>query len=174
MHITSDRLTQSLTKIELMHIESCTQCKTEREKLKALRLSANQISDMQPPDDMWAMIEKNIPTAKKEHSKFKQFLMATAASFFVAAIGWLMWSNYQLQGQLQQVLFANQQLDLQMKYEKKPTVFQVKLLNKMNNLEQQLINVKTEKDKIELLNARYKLMKTLVEYQKGENREYSI
>ncbi|MCO4822740.1 MAG: hypothetical protein KC469_11780 [Flavobacteriaceae bacterium] len=174
MHINSDRLIESLTEVELMHINNCTQCAMERQKLVALKISANQINVEKPPNLAWENIAKSLPVDKKKNNRIKEIVYACAASFFMVSVGWLMWSNYQLQGKLEQVLFANQHLELQLKHEQHPSFYQAKLLSQINQLEHKLIKAQNEKEKLSLLNTRYKLMKKMVDNQKGINREYSI
>ena len=111
MHINSDRITELLTAVECLHIENCTQCKVERQKLMALKVSVNQLELIQPPEHIWQNIKHQHVIKQKQPNNIKPFLFACAASMFFVSAVWLMWSNYHLQGQLKEILLVNAMLE---------------------------------------------------------------
>jgi hypothetical protein len=174
MHINSDRLIESLSEIELLHIESCTQCKTERQKLIALKASANQIDLIQPPIIAWNNIAPTLTVKINKTNRIRKILISTAASVFMVSISWLMWSNYSLQHQLEQVLLINKTIENQLVQDRMPTFHQTQLLSKIRLIDLQLINATTSKEKLNILKHRQKLMTEMVSNSKGKEYEYSI
>lgn len=172
MHINSDRLIESLTEVELMHINNCTQCAMERQKLVALKISANQINVDKPPNLAWENIAKSLPVDKKKNNRIKELIYAFAASLFMVSVGWLMWSNHSLQNQLQQVLIANQVLELQLKQE--ANIQQPSLLLEVKAVESNLYHSNNTHHQLQLLKARQRLLQQIVERQAGEQHEFSI
>lgn len=165
MHINSDRLTEILTPVERLHIESCTQCKIERQKLMVLRFSANQLDVVHPSNIIWQELSSKLPTVEKKQSKFKQFVFASAASFFIASMIWLMWSHNQLQQQFEDVLLANQLLELQLKQDKTPNFLQTKLLSEVWFIEDELSKTDSIKEQVKLLKKRELLIKGMLKQQ---------
>ena len=174
MHINSDRLIESLTEVELMHINSCSQCESERAKLIALKLSANQMEIIHPPKETWLALQNKLPNKQEKVSHFKRYVFSSAASLFFVAVGWLVWSNYSLQKQLEQVLLVNQTIESQLVQESMPTFHQAQLLSKIRVIDLQLINATTSKEKLKILKQRHKLMAEMVRNSKGKEYEYSI
>jgi len=146
MHITSDRLTQELSKIELLHIQSCTQCKTERKKLMALKVSANQMDLMTPPPEAWQNLAMVLPQSQSKTNRFKQFIYASAASIFMVSIGWLMWSNYSLQQQFEAVLSANKLLETQLLVESIGRKNNIEIYSQVLSIEEELSSATTKKE----------------------------
>ncbi|WP_206483175.1 hypothetical protein [Thalassotalea sp. G2M2-11] len=158
MHITSDRLTESLSDIELLHIQSCTQCKIERQKLMALKVSANQMSLMSPSDEVWQQLAKQLPVKKKKSFSIKSFTYASAASLMMLSIGWLMWSQHQLQQELEAVLVLNNKLEEQLYKADVPAYNQVLIMHDLSEINSRLVGTKSTKEKIEILDRRSKLI----------------
>lgn len=174
MHINSDRLTESLTQIELLHIESCTQCKIERQKLIALTVSANQMVTVQPPNDVWQELEKRLPRNKNKASQFKQFIFASAASLFFIAVTWLVWSNYSLQNQLQEILLVNMMLEDKVNISQQVTFQQATLVARLRELDHELFQAHSTKEKLKILQKRRALIQQHLVEPQGKNDEFSI
>lgn len=172
MHIDSERLAESLTPVELKHIEQCTECANERAKLIALKISANKMELVKPPAEAW----KEITLVRESHvqaqPQIKQIIVGFAASFFFVAIGWLMWTNYALQNQLQEVLMANQILEFELK--QRPNAYNSSLLMQVSEVEASLSELPDTKEQLKLLQARQRLLEQIVERQKEEKYEFSI
>jgi len=149
---------------------------------KQAKVELNIESQLLPPTDVWQDIEMQISVLEKEsqpkHSLSKKrsitWGISMAASFILMSVGWLMWSNYHLQGQLQQVILANQYLELQLERETTPTFNQTLLVSKISELENKLYYSNNDKEMLALLMARKKLIQQIIELQKEENHEYSI
>jgi len=176
MHINSDRLTDSLTQVELLHIESCTQCKIEREKLMALKLSANQIDAVAPPNSIWRQLEAQLPGKTPKKLNKKTGLVAVAATVFMMALSWLFWSNYQLHQQFEEVLVTNKLLEEQLIIESIPTIAQVGIISELEKLTTQLYFAKDKKEKLYLLQKRREVFQRYFEKasQKESENEFSI
>jgi len=174
MHINNERLTDSLTHDELLHIESCIECEIERQKLVVLKQSANKMDLIQPPVMAWTNIKSRQTVNNKKVGKFKHFIYATAASVFCISIAWLMWSNYSLQQQLQRVLLVNQSLESQLVQESIPTFQQTQLLSKIHLIDLKLMKAMTTEEKLLILNERQQLMAEMVNYSQGNDYDYSI
>ena len=100
--------------------------------------------------------------------------MATAASLIMVTAVGLLWSNYSLQHQLEQVLLVNQTIENQLVQDSMPTFHQAQLLSKIRVIDLQLINATTAKEKLKILKQRQKLMAEMVKNSKGKEYEYSI
>ena len=174
MHINSDRLTENLTDIELLHIESCTQCKIERQKLIGLTVSANQIRTMQPPSDVWLALNKQLPKNKHKASQLKQFILASAASLFFVAVGWLVWSNYSLQNQLQEILLVNMMLEDKVNISQQVTFQQATLVARLRELDHELFQAHSTEQKLKILQKRRALIQQHLVEPQGKNDEFSI
>jgi hypothetical protein len=174
MHINSDRLIESLTEVELMHINSCTQCATEREKLIALKVSANQISLVHPPHKIWNELKNKLPSQKQKTSQIKQLVLASAASLFFVAVGWLVWSNYSLQHQLQEVLLVNMMLEDKVNITPEVTFQQAALVEALRTLDSDLYQAHSTKQKLLILQKRRELIQEHLAKPQGNNYEFSI
>ncbi|GLX78873.1 hypothetical protein tinsulaeT_22130 [Thalassotalea insulae] len=172
MHINSDRLKESLTELELRHIEQCTQCATERTKLMALTVSAKHIEIMQPPAAVWQDISRNVKA--KKYSMFRRFLYSSAASVFFAAVTWLMWSNYNLQQQIEDVLLVNMMLEDKVNFEQRITFRQAALVEQLRNLDGELYQATTTKEKLDILQKRKELIQQHLLSTGEDENEFSI
>ncbi|MEW6992249.1 hypothetical protein AADZ91_16390 [Colwelliaceae bacterium 6441] len=173
MHINSDRLIESLTKVELMHIESCTHCANERQKLMALRVSANQFDVVQPPEQAWQVIRTKYPVQTKKKHNIRQFIYSSAASIIFVAVGWLIWNSYSLQNQLEQVLMVNHNLEQQLSQIELITYQQSQLLLQVRKVEAQLVNDISLNKKVVLLKQRRLLMTEMLN-KKEQKYDHSI
>ena len=179
MHINKNTSAESLTSAEKVHLKSCPQCSYEHEPLSLLNSSLEQIELLAAPQSDWLVIQQRMANKDKVQIKVKrsspvQWFISVAASVTFLAVGWLAWSNYHLQGQLEQVLVFNQQLEAQLSLSPSPTFHQVKLLSKVRLLELQLQQTTTPNEKIQLLEQRKKLMTKMVNVKQGAEYEYSI
>lgn len=174
MHINSDRLIESLTEVELMHINNCTQCASERKKLMALKVSANQLDVIHPPQEAWETIKARLPIQKKAVSHFKRYVFSSAASLFFVAVGWLVWSNYSLQHQLQEVLLVNMMLEDKVNMNQQVTFQQATLVEALRKLDSELYQAHSTKQKLMLLQKRRELIQQHLAKPQGNNDEFSI
>lgn len=174
MHISSDRIANLLTNAELLHIERCSQCQNDREKLLSLKQSANHIELLTPDKEVWQVIKSQHLDKTKHSSKLKQFIYASVASLFFVSVGWLVWNNYSLQQELEQVLLVNQSLEGQLIQVNTPTYHQTQLLSKLRFIDLQLMEAITTAEKLSLLQQRKKLMEEMVVDSQRDNYEYSI
>jgi len=174
MHVNSERFTQNLTPEELSHIESCDQCKDELFKLTALKQSAESLQLLQPPQHIEFAVVDRVIKSKRNKRKAPYILIATAASMFCVAVGWLVWNNFYLQYKLEQVLLVNQQLESQLMQSSSPIYNQIELLVRVRQIELKIREAETSSEKIGLLQERKKIMTEMVENTKGQDYEYSI
>jgi len=175
MHVNKSRLGGILLPIEETHITNCEECAYEHQILNCLIKDAEEIELTTPPMSDWLAIKARIEKKKKRNqTSIGQVLFGVAASTFFLAAGWLLWSNYHLQSQLEQVILANQYLELELEQEQSPTFRQATLLTEISGVEYKLYHSKSEKEKLMLLKAREKLMKKIVEQQKEAHHEFSI
>lgn len=174
MHITSERLSESLTQVELLHIKSCTQCKIERQKLIALKLSANQISLVVPPVAAWENIQNKLPVPTPQSNPLMRFVYASAASVFMMAVGWLMWSNYTLQQQMEEILLVNMILEDKINIEQKVTFQQASLVELLQELDSELYQATTTKEKLAILQKRRQLIQQHLASKIEDEHEFSI
>jgi len=174
MHINSDRLIELLTEVELLHIENCSMCRSEREKLMALKIAANQLTLIQPPEQTWDALQSNYssPVSKKTH--VKQWLFSSAASMFFVAVGWLMWSNSQLQNQLEEILLVNMMLEDKINYGQKATYQQATFVKALRELDLTLYQAKTTEEKINVLLKKRVTIQQHLSKPKGDDYEFSI
>ena len=149
------------------------------EKAKVELEIANQLT---PPEDIWSEITKQLSDNNVDTKSFQQkqllkkgmWAMATAASLIMITSVGLLWSNYSLQNQLEQVLLVNQTIENQLVQESMPTFHQAQLLSKIRSIDLQLITASTAKEKLKILKQRQQLMAEMVRNSKGKEYEYSI
>jgi hypothetical protein len=182
MHINFQHTHDKYTEADLLHLQQCFQCQEDVKALDQLKESVNSIPVMVPEEFNWQAIKQRTidkdhgaiqPKPKAARPYFFQQVIGIAASTFFIALGWLAWSNHQLQNQLEQVLMVNQSLERQLNEDQIPTFRQAKLLNKVRIIEENLIYVNSQNEKLQLLKARQKLVAEMVRYQ-GEKNEISI
>lgn len=174
MHINSDRLIESLTEVELMHINNCTQCASERKKLMALKVSANQLDVIHPPKEVWNELKSHLPIPHKQTSHIKQIMLSTAVSLFFVAVGWLVWSNYSLQHQLQEVLLVNMLLEDKVNMNQQVTFQQATLVEALRELDSKLYQAHSTKQKLMILQKRRELIQQHLAKPQGNSDEFSI
>lgn len=185
MHLNNERLLASLTlkqqlnEEELHHLNTCPDCLTEHEKLRSLKISAEHYQLMTPPTQVWQGLKANLPKVNKRNTNAKTFATSLAASLFLTATCWLMWSNYTLQNQLEQVLIVPSAVEMQLVNNDILTFQQTQLLSRIHLLDLQLMKMTTLQNKLALLQQRKKLITQMRETnrrakQQGKGYEYSI
>lgn len=175
MHINKNTSVESLTSAEKQHLKSCPQCSYEHETLSLLNSAVEQIELLPAPQSDWLAIQQRMANKSEvKRTSLVPWFISVAASVTFIAVGWLAWSNYHLQGQLEQVLVVNQQLESQLSLSPSPTFGQVQLLSKVRLLELQLQKSQTPSEKIQLLKQRGKLMTKMVNNKQGAEYEFSI
>jgi hypothetical protein len=182
MHVNFKQTHDKYSEAELLHLQQCYQCQQDAKSLEQLKKSATLIPIIVPEELNWQAIKQRTtakkhvdiqPKSKVTRPYFFQQVIGIAASTFFIAVGWLVWNNHQLQSQLEQVLMVNQSLELQLAQDQIPTFRQAKLLNKVRLIEENLIYAQSQKEKLQLLKERQKLVAEMVRYQ-GEDDEISI
>jgi len=169
-------------KSNLTHLYQANQQATEKLLAEQAKVELEFGNQLTPPPEVWdnlsmelvndeAKINKNTRNVKR---KFTTWAIAMAASVFMVSMSWLMWSNYNLQIQLQQVVLANKHLELQFKQDSIQTYSQSSLITEIAALESKLYFSKSEQEMLSLLLVRKKLMQQIIESQKEESHEYSI
>ena len=175
MHIINNRLEDQLTSAEQEHLKFCEQCTFEQQAINQLKCSVEEMKLLHPPESDWLAIQQHLAKKKQvKRTSFLQFFISAAASVSFIAIGWLTWDNYQLQGQLEQVLYVNQTLELRLMQNGTPTFNQIQLLSKIRRIDLKLFDTTTPVQKISLLKQRQKFMAEMVINKNGKHHEYSI
>lgn len=180
MHINQEKLGKLLSKREQEHLLACSDCREENEKLQALTECAENLPLLTPPKDAWYKIvtKQRQAESAQQNKKIIRFSIhwsiGIAASTILAVQTWLMWNNYQLQQQLEQVLFVNQSLEIKLLEANALTFSQTKLLSQVRAIELQLADAASAEEKLSLLKSRQKIMKAMLEVNQGEDYEYSI
>lgn len=140
-------------------------------------------NQLEPPLSVWQEIERrsNDPNSdvryKTSHSnqKFSAWGLSLAASVFLMSMGWLIWSNYHLQNQFEQVLVLNQQLEQQLTFSTLPQYQQTQLITQLNRLNILLLETETTRDKIKILKKRQNIIAQIINRkQQGKTHEFSI
>lgn len=180
MHLNNERLLaslilkQQLNEEELHHLNTCPDCLTEHEKLRSLKISAEHYQVMTPPTQVWQGLKANLPKVNKRKASAKTFATSLAASLFLTATAWLMWSNYTLQQQLEQVLIVPSAVELQLVNNNIPTFQQTQLLSRIHLLDLQLMKTTAPQNKLALLQQRKRLIRQMLKTKQGKSYEYSI
>jgi len=174
MHINENHLGQPLSLIEQQHLLNCSRCNEQHKNLSLLKQHAHNIELLTPPPQVWFSI-KNRQTVNPTTPQWRYRIAGFAASTILAMFGYLMFNNYQLQQQVEQVVQINQSLEIQLMQNTIPTFQQAKMLSNVRNIEYALIQAQDPKEKIRLLKQRQKIISNLVESQtKGENHVFQI
>ncbi len=172
MHIDKNNLGGQLTTVEQAHLEQCQFCQFEHEALNVLRQSAKELELVPPPEGLWQKIsEKNV--VKRKSPNLAPFYFKIAASIIFSVVGYLGFGQYHISQQLEQVLMANQILELQLEYQQSLSIQQVRVLYHVSDIASQLENAKTKKEKLRLLQLRKELMNDLL-LNKDSINEISI
>ena len=111
---------------------------------------------------------------QKKKKDIWSYVVGFAASTTFLALTWLMFNNYQLQQQLEQVLQVNQNLELQLVQDTMPTFRQAQLLLSVRKIEQELVIAITPAEKLVLLKKRQRLIADMIKGQNGAQNEFSI
>jgi len=149
---------------------------------KQAKIELELVNQLLPPPIIWQEIENEITVLEsKECVKTLDankspaiWALSMVASVSLVCMSWLMWSNYSLQQQLEQVLFVNQTLEIQLVQGSIPTFHQTQLLSKIHLIDLQLMKAITAENKLSILQQRQKLMAEMVKTSKGNDYEYSI
>jgi len=169
-------------KSNLTHLYQTNVQETEKVLFEQAKVELVLTNQLTPPSDAWENLviqladdDTNI-NRKGRHTKRKltTWAISMAASVFMISMGWLMWSNYHLQIQLQQVVMANKHLELQFKQDSIQSYSQSGLITEIAELESKLYYSQSDKEMLSLLLVRKKLMQQIIERQKEESHEYSI
>jgi len=171
MHINSAHLGKELSKAERKHMQECDVCAFEHDLLAKLKYSSEEMSLETPPSFVWEGIQRSGKIPKSQRNRLWQAVTGLAATILICG---LLFNNYQLQGQLEQVLLVNQSLELQIIQDSAPTFRQAKLLTKIRKIDLQLLEATVASDKLVFLKERQKLITEMVRSQKGGDYEFSI
>lgn len=174
MHINSDHLGDPLSKDEQQHLLDCKSCDHQHQSLLMLKQQAHDIVIESPPAEVWFKIN-NRHAVIKSTPQWRYRIAGFAATALMVMFGYLMFNNYQLQQQMEQVLQVNQSLEIQLLQNTIPTFQQAKMLSDVRNIEQALIQAQQPKEKLRLLKQRQKIITNLVESQvKGDDHVFTI
>jgi len=174
MHIDVNKLGTSLLPEEHKHLVNCESCRQQHEQLLLLREQAKNMEMLTPPTSVWFNIVKHKTQQKKERNIQYRYV-SLAVSVVVSVLGILMFNNYKLQQQVEQVLQVNQSLELQLIQNTLPTFQQAKMLSRVREIEQQLVHARSQKEKLRLLKQRQQIISKLVQSQgKGEDHVFKI
>lgn len=171
-----------LTKTDKKHINQMVCDKEEQAIMSALTESSKILDFSEPNEINWLEIQRKIKpiivtntvNKKPKIVPFYINFFALVASTICIAMGWLVWSNNQLQNQLEQVLLTNQQLELKLVSPIINTYEQVFFVNKLNDLDQKLQHVNSLQQKVMLLQKRSALVLELYKTQQGVSNVFSI
>ncbi len=190
MHIEQNRINQPLTELEKQHLLQCDECQEQQQLLTQLTNSAAALELVTPPPQSWQAIKASMnqpkvsqpvglsiapninPSAVKK--PYWHNVTAIAATVMLTMFGYLMWNNFQLQNQLEQVLQVNQTLEQQLDQKDVPGIYQTDLLLQVRGIEQALDKAKSKAQKLALLKQRQQLISDMVDAQKGAQDAFSI
>jgi len=180
MHINLNRSNDAITEIEALHLQQCAQCREDLNYLKQLHDSAKLMQEIVPKELNWQVIhqktlaKKQVAMKPNNRSFISKQIIATAASTFFIAVGWLIWNNYQLQSQLEQVLFVNNQLEERLD-KLGGTKFNVSnSFIKVLAIEKELSKATSIEIQMDLLRQREQLMRKIINMKESGEYEYSI
>jgi hypothetical protein len=171
-----------LTAADEDHVREITDNEDERAKMSAL-IQSSKMSALSVPNEInWLKIQGRIqpiiadPHPVKEPTVVPFYIksFAVAASTIFLAMGWLVFSNYQLHNQLEQVLLTNQQLESKLINPKITTYEQVFFVQKLNDIDKKLQNISSLDQKVTLLQKRSVLILELYKTQQGVSDVFSI
>lgn len=140
-------------------------------------------NQLEPPLRVWQEIERQTNGQSQSIShetrypikKVTAWGLSLAASVLLMSMGWLIWSNYHLQSQFEQVLVLNQQLEQQLAFSTLPQYQKTQLITQLNRLNILLIASETTGEKIEILKTRRNIIAQLIKRkQQGKEHEFSI
>ena len=181
MHINSDQLGKELDEIAQQHLSECLQCQLDHKTMLALYKEGQTQSLLTPPDDVWQKIverqqvsNKVIKLKPRKQFSIYQWSAGVAAAGLLFSMSWLVWNNYQLQNQFQQVMRVNQELELQLVQNNNPTFYQTQLLSKIHQIDLQLMQATSATEKLSLLNKRKEIMAKMNKAKQGGRDEFSI
>ncbi|MCJ8273562.1 MAG: hypothetical protein MJK04_29695, partial [Psychrosphaera sp.] len=162
MHIEQNRVNQPLTELEKQHLQQCDECQAQQQLLAQLTNSAAELELVTPPAQSWQVIKASMnqpkaPQLVQSSTTTKPYwhnVTAIAATVMLTMFGYLMWNNFQLQSQLEQVLQVNQSLEQQLDQKDVPGIYQADLLLQVRGVEQALDKAKSKAQKLAQLKQR--------------------
>jgi len=183
MHIDFSICDEPLTAEQKSHIDQCEDCRLDYQNLTELERAGNQIQLELPDEDNWRNISNKLTTSKltvmaeakqrKSRPYIKHFL-AMAASVSFVFIGWMGWSNYHLQSQLDQALLANQFLEEQLNNSQAITYKKAVLVESLRSLDSELYDAETVREKLILLEKRQQVINSYISNKQGRDYVFSI
>ncbi|NQZ10432.1 MAG: hypothetical protein HRT35_25040 [Algicola sp.] len=178
MHIEQNRVNQPLTELENQHLQQCDECQAQQQLLAQLTNSAVELELITPPAQSWQTIKATMAQQRVQPSAvtkpYWHNVTAIAATVMLTMFGYLMWNNFQLQNQLEQVLQVNQSLEQQLDQKDVPGIYQADLLLQVRGVEQALDKAKSKTQMLALLKQRQQLISEMVDVQKGAEDVFSI
>jgi len=164
------------------HVKEVTDNEDEQSKMLALTQASKTFEPSVPNEINWLKVQRRIqeiivvphPVKKRTVVPFYIKIFAVAASTIFLAMGWLVFSNYQLHNQLEKVLLTNQQLESKLINPKVTSYEQVFFVQKLNDLDKQLQNISSLDKKVTLLQKRSALILELYKTQQGVSDVFSI
>ena len=183
MHINLRQHNDAYTAAELVHIQQCSQCQEDVSTLEKLQQSAELVPEIVPEALNWQAIKQRTinkqTTSTKPKSIFNrpfifQQLIGVAASTFFIAVGWLVWNNHQLQNQLEQMLVINSALEEKMFSQIEVSFQQVTLIEKLRDIDSELLQAQTNVEKVTVLQKRQAILKSHINTLKGNSHVFSI
>jgi hypothetical protein len=187
MHIEQNRICQPLSELEKQHLLQCGECQAQQQLLTQLTNSAAGLELITPPAQSWQAIKSSMNQPKISQpvelrpvelrvvtKPYWQNVTAIAATLMLTMFGYLMWNNFQLQNQLEQVLQVNQTLEQQLDRKDVPGIYQADLLLQVRGVERALDKAKSKAQKLALLKQRQQLISDMVDAQKGAEDAFSI
>lgn len=179
MHISSDRLTKSLTPVEEAHLKVCKECQAEREAILTLLDATQYIELVKPPEQAWTALQSKMDMSKYSHveqvnEKRKigvwQWFGAAAATVVIGLLGNLSFQQYQIQQELAELRNSNRHLESQLSLTVSQDIPQ-EMLSQMLQIEQRLSEVDSTQEFVQKLKERKALMSAILEVEMRENKE---
>ena len=170
-----------LTETDLAHINESTSADEEAYVMAALTLSAKELETSIPKESNWLAIQQKMKPVVEEVASVKEHkvavpfyfkILAVAASALCISMSWLSWNNYQLQNQLEKVLTTNRYLEQQLNQNPNSGIIYNQAMQEIGVIEKDLYNAISADMKFNLLTRRKKLMKEIIDLQKGVSNEY--
>ncbi|MDO6425666.1 hypothetical protein Q4489_01520 [Thalassotalea sp. 1_MG-2023] len=152
MHICNSRFGEKLADIEISHLNSCESCQADFALFAKVRANVKVMELKSPPVGMWPNIYNAQATSKKKKASQQKKIMlwqtsaTLAVAFCFLALGWLFISNQRLEMKLDELLLANQLLELQLKQNVHPSFSQARLVSQVQEIEGQLLKANSLKE----------------------------
>lgn len=114
MHICDSLLGANLSELEQLHVNTYQECASQHSLMLVIKNNVENLELLIPPAEVWQKIAHSPVVNRKRIGRKWMYVAAIAASTSFISFTWLMFNNYQLQHQLEQVLQVNQGLELQL------------------------------------------------------------